>query len=169
MERCEERACRGRREPKWMLAIRDFDRRPVVGKPRHVRNWAALAGTTERNVRPVLFEPELPVRPRKAIKIVRFSERRLAVDPLVGLDLGKRPTVRHLQHPVDELARAPREPSMLGAKPLRQSADHFVITAAFARRLDQLRSKNEVLVPAAAVNIVVLEKRRCRKHDISDL
>src|SRR4029078_7737794 len=56
--RIEEAAGGGRREPKWMLAIRDFDRRPVVGKPRHVRNWAALAGTTERNVRPVRFEPE---------------------------------------------------------------------------------------------------------------
>jgi hypothetical protein len=51
---------------------------------------------------------------------------------------------------------------MLGTKPLRQSADDFVVAAALARRLDQFRSKNEVLMPAATIDIIVLEKRCCR-------
>src|SRR5690242_3555156 len=58
---------------------------------------------------------------------------------------------------------------MLGAKPLRETADHLMIVAAFTRWFDQFRSKNEILVPATAVDIIVLEKRSCGQYDVRDV
>src|SRR5215510_4141381 len=128
--RVEEPARRRRREPERMLAIRCFDRRPVIRKPRHVGNRTALVRAAERNVGPIRLKPELPVRPRKAVEIMRFPERRLAVDPLVGLDLSKRAALRYPQHLINELAWAHLEAAMLGTEPLRETADHLVIAAA---------------------------------------
>src|SRR5262249_2934254 len=132
-------------------------------------NRTALVRTAERNVGPIRFKPELPIRPRKTVEIMRFPERGLTVDPLVGLDLGKRAPFRNLQHLVDEFARTHRKPSMFGTKPLCQPADDFVITAALAWWLDQLGSEDEILMPASAIDIIVFEKRCCRQNEVRDL
>ena len=49
------------------------------------------------------------------------------------------------------------------------AADHLVIGAAFARRLDQLRPEDDVLMAAAAIDVVVLEEHRRRQHDVGHL
>src|SRR5262245_24608157 len=126
-----------------MLAVRRFDRRPMIRKPRHVGNRPTLVRAAKRNVGPIRLKPELSVWPRKTVEIMRFPERWLAVDPLVGLDLSKRATLRYLQHLIDELARTHRKAAMFCAKPLRETADHLVIAAALAWWLDQFGSENE--------------------------
>src|SRR5215510_2236661 len=167
--RIEEAARRRRRKAERMLDIRCFDRRPVIRKPRHVGHRTALVWAAERNVGPIRFKPELPVRPRKAVEIMRFPERRLTVDPLVRFDLSQRATLRYPQHLIDELAWAHREAAMLRTEPMREIADHLVIAAALAGWLDQFGSENEILVPATAVDIVVLQKCCRRENDVGDL
>ena len=61
------------------------------------------------------------------------------------------------------------EAGMLGAEALRQRADHLVVGAAFAGRLDQLRPEQDVLVAAALVDVVVLEEHGRRQHDVGHL
>src|SRR5207247_6043030 len=62
------------------------------------------------------------------------------------------------QRPVDQLARAHLEPRVTRVEPPRQRADDLVVGAAFAGRLDQLGPELDVLVAAALVEVVVLEK-----------
>ena len=60
---------------------------------------------------------KLAVAVRKAVEEMRLLERRLAVEPARGLELGERPPPRDAQGLVDDLARAHVEPAMLGAEP----------------------------------------------------
>ena len=57
---------------------------------------------------------------------------------------------------------------MFGVQPLRQRADHFVVRAARAGRLDDLRPEDDVLVTAGLVHVVVLEEHGGRQHDVRD-
>ena len=100
---------------------------------------------------------------------MRLPERRLAVDPAVGFEFGQRAALGHPQHLVDQFARAHVKAAMRGAETLGQAGDHLVIGAAFARRLDQLRPEDEILVAAAAIDVVVLEEGRRRQHDVGHL
>ena len=61
------------------------------------------------------------------------------------------------------------KPRMLGAEALGERADHLVIGAAFARRLDQLRAEQNVLVAAGLVDVVMLEEHGRRQHDVGHL
>ena len=70
------------------------------------------------------------------------------------------------QRPVDQLARRHRKARMLRAEPLGERADHLMVGAAFARRLDQLRPQQDVLVPAALVDVVVLEEHGRGQHHV---
>ena len=58
---------------------------------------------------------------------------------------------------------------MLGADALGQRADHVVVGAAFARRLDQLGAEQDVLVAAALVDVVVLQEHGGRQHHVGHL
>ena len=58
---------------------------------------------------------------------------------------------------------------MLGAEPPRQRADHLVIGAAFAGRLDQLRSEQNVLAAAGRIDIVVLDEHGGGQHHVGHL
>ena len=58
---------------------------------------------------------------------------------------------------------------MLGAEALGQPAHHLVVVAAFARRLDQLGPEDEILVAAAAIDVVVLEEHGRRQHHVGHL
>ena len=61
-----------------------------------------------------------------------------------------------------------REARMLGADALGQIADHLMIVAAFARRLDQLAAEHDVLVAAALIDVVMLEEHGGGQHDVGE-
>src|SRR5262245_13453624 len=140
-----------------------------------VRQWwqfvdrTASARAAERHIRPIRLETELPVRPWKPVKIMRLSERRLAIKPALGRELGKCTTLGYPQHLIDQPARAHVVAGGPGAKTSGEGADQLVIVAAFPGRFNQFGSKNEILVPASPIAIVVLEKRRRRKHNVRHL
>src|SRR5512132_3756645 len=152
-----------------MLHVGLFDRSPVIRQRRHLVDRAASARTTERHVRPIRFETKSPVRPWKSVKIMRLAEWRLAIKPAIGGELGERSTFGYPQHLIDQVARAHLESMVVGPKAFGERANHFVIVAAFTRRLDQFGPENEILVPASAINIVVLEEGRRRKYHICHL
>ena len=100
---------------------------------------------------------------------MRGGEIRLAIDPAVGLERGEGAPAGILQRPVDQLARRHGEARMLGAEPLRQRADHLVVRAALARRLDQLRPEQDVLAAAGEIEIVVLDEHGRGQDHVRDL
>src|SRR6202011_4356120 len=104
------------------------------------------------------LEAEFAVRPGKAIEIMRGREVGLAIDPVLLLKLGERTPARVRERPVDQLARAHREPRMARADALAERTDDLVVRAALPRRLDQLRPENDVLMPAALVDVVVFHE-----------
>src|SRR5215510_1666925 len=149
-----------------MLGVGLFDRSPVIWQRRHLVDRTAFARATEGHIRPIRLETKSCVRPRKTVKIMRLAERRLAIEPAIGGELGKRSTLGYPQHLIDQVARTHRESTVVSAKAFGEGANHFVIVAAFTRRLDQFGPENEILVPASAINIVVLEEGRRRKNHI---
>ena len=58
------------------------------------------------------------------------------------------------------------EAAVLGADALGERADDLVVGAALARRLDELRPEQDVLVAAALVEVVVLHEHGRRQHDV---
>ena len=60
------------------------------------------------------------------------------------------------------------EAGVVEAEPVGQRREDLVIGAALARRLDQLRPEENVLMAAALVDVVVLEKHRRRQHDVGN-
>ena len=58
---------------------------------------------------------------------------------------------------------------MIGAKPLRQTADHRMVFAALARRVDLLRPDLEMHLAARGIEIVMLDHHGRRQHDIGQL
>src|SRR6516225_10434383 len=149
-----------------MVRICLLDNRPMVRQLRHLIDRPAMIGAAEGHVLPIWLEVEFAVRPMEAIEKVPLPERRLAVNPAVGIKLGQGAALRYLQHLVDQLARAHAEAAVLGTNALGERRNHFVIIAALAWRLDQLRPENDVLVAAAAIDVVVLEERSRRQHDV---
>ena len=111
----------------------------------------------------------LPSGHGKSVQVMRLPERRLAIEPTVLLDLGKRAPFGNPEHLIDQLARAHVESAMFCAEALGEGADYVVVVAAFARRLNQFGTQDEVLVTATAIDIVVLKKCCRRKHHIRHL
>src|SRR5258708_30907929 len=167
--RIEKAARRRRREPEWMLLVRLFDRGPVIGQSRHFGDWPAVVRAAERHIWPVRLETKLAVRPGKTVQIMRLPERRLAIEPPIGLKLGERAAFGNTQHLIDELTRVHCETAMLDAQSPGEGADHLVIITALARWLDQLGAQNQILMPTPAINVVVLEKSRRRQNHIGHL
>src|SRR5262245_61071855 len=152
-----------------MLHVGLFDRSPVIWQRRHLVDRTTSVRATERHVRPIGLETKSPVRPRKSVKVMRLAEGRLAIEPTIGGEFGKRSTLGYPQHLVDQVARAHLESTVVGTKAFGECANHLMIVAAFARRLDQFGSENEILVSASAINIVVLEEGRRRERHICHL
>ena len=55
---------------------------------------------------------------------------------------------------------------MIGADPLSETGDHFVIRAAALRRFDHLRRELQVLVASGGIKVVMLEEHGRRQDDI---
>ena len=149
-----------------MLLVRLLDDAPVIGQRRHLVIAPTRRKTLERHARPIRLEAEFLVGPGEAVDVVRGGEVRLHVEPVRRLGLGERAPARRLQRRVDELARAHVEAAMRDAEPGGKAVDHVVIGAALARRVDQLQPQPDVLVAAAGVEIVVLQKHRRRQDDV---
>ena len=97
---------------------------------------------------------------------MRALERRIGVEESFLLKGFQRSSVGLSQGPVDVLARRHSETGVFRAQAFGQRADHFVVRAAFPRRLDELRAKHQMRVPAALIEIVMLHEHRRRQHDI---
>ena len=63
---------------------------------------------------------------------------------------------------------AHREAAVGGAQPLGQGADHLVVGAALAGRIDQPGPELDVLMPAALVEVVVLHEHGRGQHDVGN-
>src|SRR5215468_10613158 len=141
-----------------MRRIDDLDHFPVIGELRQRVDRSGMNTAAEWNIGPVRLKAELAVRPSKAVQVMRGRKIRLAIDPALALEVRERTPARALQCPVDQSAWRHPEAGMRSAKPPRQLADHLVVGAAFVRRLDQFRPEQNVLVTAALIDVVVLEK-----------
>ena len=86
---------------------------------------------------------------------MRLFKRRLAVDPAVLLQLGKRTPAGPGQHPVDMLTLGHGKSRMCRTQPFRKAADHLMIGQATAWRIDELWSQNQILMAAALVDVVM--------------
>jgi hypothetical protein len=106
------------------------------------------------------------VRPFEAVEIMRLFERRLTIDPALALQLFEIAPAGLPQRPVDDLARRQVESFMRHTEPLRQSADHLVIAAAFAGRIDELRPEQDVLAAAGLIDVVVLHEHGRGQDDV---
>src|SRR3974390_2729134 len=145
-----------------MLGVGLFDRRPMIRHHGQFGDRSALVRAAKRHVVPIGLEPELAIRPVEAVEKMRFAERWLTVEPAIGFQLLQSAALRDAQHLVDQLTWAHVEAAMLRAKTRGERTDHLVIVAAFARRIDQLRAKDEILMAPAAIDVVVLEEGRSR-------
>src|SRR5689334_17650259 len=111
----EESPGRRRCKPEWMIYILLLDDCPMIRKRRHIGDRSTPIWAAKRNVRPVGLEAELAIWPGEPVQVVRLAERRLAVEPTVGFDLGERATFGYPQHLIDQLAWAHLEATMVGA------------------------------------------------------
>ena len=90
-----------------MLGIGSLNDIPMIGKGRRLRNGSLQSHVRRRAppgyVVPIGFQVKLAVRMTKPIQEVACLKIRLAIDPLVALDISKRATTAALQHIVDQL------------------------------------------------------------------
>src|SRR6516165_9338143 len=138
----------------------------MIRQRRHVSDGTGMPGTAERHLRPVRLEAELLVRPSEALDIVSRGKIRLAINPTLLLQLGERTPARVLQRPINQLARRHGKAGMLSTEASRQRADHLVIGATLTGRLDQLWPEQNVLMPAALIDVVMLEEHGRRQHNV---
>ena len=95
--RIEKAARRRRGQAERMLGVRLLDHLPMVGKFRNGGRRGCPVPAAERHFRPVRLETEFLVRISEAVEVMRGGEIRLAIDPAVSLDLGKRAPAGFLQ------------------------------------------------------------------------
>ena len=162
----QEIARRAGREPERIGGITLFGHRPMIREARHGHAWPDRVGPRSRSRRPVRTEAEAPVRPAEPVEEMRLFEGLLAVDPAALLQFGQGAAPGLAQGLVDDHARAHVEGRMPKPEPARQTADDFVVAAALARRLDQLRPEQDVLLAAALVHVVVLDEHGRRQNDV---
>ena len=120
----------------------------------------------KRHGRPVRLEAEFAVWIGKAVNVMGGGKIRLAVDPVFGFEFSERAPSGFLQRGVDQLPRGHGEARMFRAQPFGQSANDFVIGAAFAGRLDELWSEQKILTATGGVEIVVLDEHGRRQHHV---
>ena len=117
---------------------------------------------------PIRREAELAVRVAEAVEEVRGRGNRAARPPSARpatSSASGQPEARSVASTIS-IAVMPK-PRMLGAEPRSPGpADHLVVGAALARRLDQLGAELDVAVAAGLVDVVVLEEHRRGQHDV---
>ena len=96
-------------------------------------------------------------------------EGRLAIDHRAIDQLVEGAVPALSQHVIDVFTRRHLEAGMGNAEALRQLADHPVVLARFAGRLDQLRADGEILVAAGAIEVVVFEEGGGGQHHVGHL
>ena len=147
---------------------RVLDHVPVIGQAWHTGRRTLGDETCRTQRRPVGGKMKALVGMTETVDEMRLIEIRLGVYPMLIFEFIDRAPARDTQGPVDDFARAHVETAVLGADPLSQRADHFVIRATFARRCDDARPEVDVLLAAALIEIIVFEEHGGRQHDIGD-
>ncbi len=105
----------------------------------------------------------------EAVQIMRVLECRLTVEPLLALHLVIADAVIGKQ-PVDMFALAQPEAGMIGnTEAPRQFLDDEEIGAHGRWRFHHLGPDQDVLMPAAPIEVVMLQEHRCWQHDIGEL
>src|SRR5215470_14896350 len=102
--RIEKAARRRRGEAERVLHVRFLDYTPMIRKRRNRRRAVIDLLAVERYFRPIGLEAEFAVRVGEALEIMRGGEVRLAIDPSLGFEVGKRPPAGLLQRDVDQFA-----------------------------------------------------------------
>ena len=104
----------------------------------------------------------------EALEEMRALEGRHDVDPVLGIERLEARPLRIDERPVDELPRSHGEAGVLGSHAPREIADHFVVAAAFAGRLDELAAEHQVRVATALIDVVMLEEHGGGEHDVGE-
>ena len=146
-----------------------LDDRPVVREARRRARLAVRPEPVRPDRGPVRREPELPVRVGEPPEVVRFLERRLAVDPVLAFERLQPGPAGQGEGPVDDLALRHLEARVFGAEPPREVPDDGVVRPAFPRRLDDPGPEDDVLVSPALVDVVVLDEHRRGQDHVGDL
>ena len=119
---------------------------------------------TERG--PVRREAEAPVGGREPGGEMALFEGRAAIDPALRAQRVGAAIPRSPEGPVDHLPGVDAEAFVLGAEAPGEPAQHVVVGARLAERLDGARAELEMGVAERDIEIVVFEEGRRRQHDI---
>ena len=112
----------------------------------------------------------LPSGVRESVDEMRGLEIGLHVDPFVVLEAREVAEAALAEHDVDMLLLGQAEARhMRDAEPLGQFLDDEMVGARPLGRVDQLRPEDDVLVAAAAIDVVMLEEHGGRQHDVGEL
>ena len=100
---------------------------------------------------------------------MRGAEVGLGVGPALRLQRLEARIARAAERGVGDLGRGHRIARMIDAEPLRERRCHLVVRPALARRLDDLRAGDDIAVPAALVDVVMLQEHGGRQHEVGHL
>ena len=157
-----------------MLGVGGLDQVDMVRKFGELAIAALRPHALRRPVRrdgagPVRPEAELAVLVREAVDEMRGLEIGLHVDPFLLLEAREIAEPALAQHDVDMLLLGqPEARHVSDAETLGQFLDDEMVGARPFGRIDQLRPQDDVLVAAAAIDVVVLEEHGGRQHDVGE-
>ena len=155
-----------------MISVGGLDEFDVIGEFRQVIDRTLQAHRFRRAggrllPTPVRPEPVLAVRVTETFEEMRGFEIRLDICPALfgeGLEIAQ---TAHLKHAIDVLACRQSETFAIGnTEAFGEFLDHVEVLAGSFRRINEFRAEQDVLVAAAAVEVVMFEKHGGRQHDI---
>ena len=158
-----------------MLGVGDLDqldmvgefRQPVVGAEGDAHVFRRLVGRGAAD--PLRLEAELSVGMAESPDEMRGLEIRLHVEPLGFLQRLEVAKTAFFQHVVDMLALGHAEARHVGdAEAFAQFLDDEVVGARPLGRVDQFRAEIDVLVAAAAIDVVMFEEHGGGQHDVGE-
>ena len=115
------------------------------GQLRHAGGAWVRCQRAERHVRPIRLEAEFAVRVGEAVEKMRRGEIRLAVDPALASSAASVPQPEFCSAASISSRGVMAKPGCAAPSRSASAADHFVVGAAFAGRLDQLRPEQRYI------------------------
>ena len=111
---------------------------------------------------------EFSVVSAEAVQVVGGVEIHHAVEPVFLFHLLPSRMTGNAQGFIDDFPGFHIEAPMGCAEAFGQRGDHIMIAARFGEGFDHLRADLQIHMAAAFVDVVMLEKRRGRQHDIGE-